>query len=214
MPALSYAELMRSLLLVLLLTNPAFANPDESLDRVAISDGVAKVKSKILDCGKSSSASGTVKIKVEVAPAGTVRSATVTATPEQALGDCVAAVMKTATFRATLNGGSFSYPFVFGGKSSPPAEAPPDPDPDTLDRAAISEGMAKLKPQIMACGNVSKAKGSVKIKVEVAPSGAVSATTIVATPEQALGECVAGVIKKGTFRKTAKGGTFTYPFVF
>jgi hypothetical protein len=101
-----------------------------------------------------------------------------------------------------------------GKPPSAPPSAPPATDPDNLDRAAISEGVAKVKPQIMACANTSKAKGTVKTKVAVAPSGVVSATTVMATPDPALGTCVAGVLKKATFRKTMNGGTFSYPFIF
>lgn len=196
---------MRSLLL-LLVAVPAFANPDETLDRTAISDGIAKVKAKIADCGTKTLAAGTVKVKVEVAPSGIVNTATVMATPDQALGACVAGVIKIATFRATVKGATFSYPFVFGGT---PAEAP---DPEALDRAAIAEGMAKIKPDVIACGATSKVRGTVKVKV--APAGTVTASTIVSSPDPALGECVAAAVKKGVFRKTVKGGTFTYPFVF
>lgn len=204
---------MRSLLL-LLVAVPAYANPPENLDREAISEGVGKVKPKILACATSSTPAGTVKVKVEVAPSGSVTAATIGSTPDQALGDCVAAAMRNATFRATQKGGSFSYPFVFGGKSQPPPPPPPSGDPESLDRAAISSGIAQVKPQIAACGSASKAKGSVKVKIEVAPAGTVSSATITTSPDQTLGDCVAAAIKKATFKKTQKGGTFSYPFVF
>ncbi len=212
---------MRSSLLLLLVAIPAHANPPENLDRIAISDGVAKVKAKVQACGNANT-SGTVKIKVDVAPSGNVTSATIMATPEQAVGECVAAAMKTATFRATQKGGTFSYPFVFGsGKappppppSNPPPPPPPPPSGDTLDRAAISDGVAKVKQQVIACGDTSKARGTVKVKVEVAPSGVVAAASVIATPDPVLGDCVVAVMRQATFRKTTKGGTFSYPFVF
>jgi len=204
----SYHRGMRSWMLVLLVAIPAHADADDSLDRVAIADGVRKVHPKITACAATSKAVGTVKVKVDVAPAGTVTRVSVASTPDVALGDCVAAAIKTATFRATKQGGAFSYPFLFDGKI---AEAP---EPEALDRTAIAEGMNKLKPQIMACGDASKAKGRVKVMVEVAPSGAVAAATIRETPDQGLGTCISDVIKQGTFRRTAKGGSFSYPFIF
>jgi hypothetical protein len=52
-------------------------------------------------------------MKVVVAASGTVTTADVEASPDAALGKCVAGVLKAATFKATTQGGSFSYPFVF-----------------------------------------------------------------------------------------------------
>jgi hypothetical protein len=88
--------------------------PAKGLDRTAISEGIAKVKSKITGCGTANpSAKGKVKAKVIVAPAGAVTSAEIEATPDPKLGTCVADVLKSATFAKTEAGGSFSYPFVF-----------------------------------------------------------------------------------------------------
>jgi TonB family protein len=56
---------------------------------------------------------GTVKIAVEVAPEGNVKSAEVTESPDTALGACVATALKKAQFGKSVNGGSFTYPFVF-----------------------------------------------------------------------------------------------------
>jgi hypothetical protein len=97
-------------------TGPAAppAPPKSGLDRSMISDAIAKVKSKIVACGTANpNAKGKVKAKVTVAPAGTVTSAEIEATPDPKLGTCVADVLKSATFARTEAGGSFSYPFVF-----------------------------------------------------------------------------------------------------
>ncbi len=92
----------------------AYADPPEGLDRVAITAGISSVRPKVLACGeKSPDVKGKVKIKVVVAPAGTVSSASIVDTPDDTLGACVAAAVKTAKFGATKNGGTFSYPFVF-----------------------------------------------------------------------------------------------------
>jgi len=92
-------------------------NPSETgsgLDRSMIQAGIAKVKAKISACGTANpDAKGAVKIKVDVAPAGTVRAAAVTSAPTEPLGACVAGVIKGATFVRTSQGGTFSYPFVF-----------------------------------------------------------------------------------------------------
>ncbi|HEY5926713.1 MAG TPA: AgmX/PglI C-terminal domain-containing protein [Kofleriaceae bacterium] len=92
----------------------AAADVPEGLDRKAISDGINSVKPKVLECAKSSpDVKGKVKVKVVVAPAGTVTSATITDSPDDDLGQCVAAAVKAAMFCVTKKGGAFSYPFVF-----------------------------------------------------------------------------------------------------
>ncbi len=80
----------------------------------------------------------------------------------------------------------------------------------------ITAGIAKVKAKIAACGTGPNAgiKGSVKIKVAVAPAGTVSAAEVQSAPAESLGRCVASVLKTATFAKTGQGGSFSYPFVF
>jgi len=85
----------------------------EELDKSAVRAGVEKIKPRVVACGEKAGTKGTVKIAVAVAPGGNVTSATVAATPDAGLGDCVATAMKNATFAKTVNGGSFTYPFAF-----------------------------------------------------------------------------------------------------
>lgn len=90
-----------------------------------------------------------------------------------------------------------------------------DAIPEALDRLAISAGISSVKPKVVECGQKSPdAKGKVKIKVTVEPTGTVSSALIVETPEDTLGACVASVVKTAKFGATKKGGTFSYPFVF
>ena len=84
-----------------------------SLDRTMVSDGVGKVKGKVMSCGDRSSAKGTVKVSVKVGSDGRVVSASVKESPDPALGNCVASAMQKATFARTQTGGSFAYPFSF-----------------------------------------------------------------------------------------------------
>ena len=67
----------------------------------------------MIQCGEKSSVKGTVKIAVEVSAEGNVTGASVAETPDAALGACVVAAVKKATFPTTQNGGSFRYPFKF-----------------------------------------------------------------------------------------------------
>jgi TonB family protein len=103
-----------SILAVVVGGGVALADVPDNLDRAAISAGISAVKPKVLACGqKSPDVKGKVKVKMVVAPAGTVTSATITDAPDDSLGQCVTDAVKTAKFSATKNGGSFSYPFVF-----------------------------------------------------------------------------------------------------
>jgi predicted Zn finger-like uncharacterized protein len=86
--------------------------------------------------------------------------------------------------------------------------------PDGLDRAMISEGVGKVKARVMSCGEKSSAKGQVKVSVKVSGDGNVTSVNVTATPDPALGSCVASAMQRATFRKTASGGSFGYPFVF
>jgi hypothetical protein len=83
----------------------------EALDRAAISNGIAAVKSQIAGC--KGTASGTVKVHAVVSPDGVVTRASIAATPDAALGICVKHAIERAVFPRTQNGGSFSYPFAF-----------------------------------------------------------------------------------------------------
>jgi hypothetical protein len=86
----------------------------DGLDRTMISEGVAKVKARVMGCGEKSPAKGTVKVAVKVGPDGHVTSATPRdPVPDAGLASCVASAMQKATFPKTQSGGSFAYPFVF-----------------------------------------------------------------------------------------------------
>jgi hypothetical protein len=85
----------------------------EALDRTMISEGVAKVKARVMSCGDKSPAKGQVKVSVKVNPDGAVTNVTVKNTPDPGLGNCVAGMMQKATFAKTQTGGSFSYPYTF-----------------------------------------------------------------------------------------------------
>ena len=108
-------------------------------------------------------------------------------------------------FRKGKSGGSTSRSSSSSSSSSLP---------ESLDRAMISEGVAKVKGRVMACGSRSSAKGQVKVSVKVSPSGSVSSVTVKTTPDQSLGSCVQSAMQRATFRKTQNGGSFGYPFVF
>jgi hypothetical protein len=94
--------------------------------------------------------------------------------------------------------------------------APPASDemPDELTRDMVKATVARVKPRISACGDKSKAKGTVKVSVSVSGNGSVSNINVDDTPDADLGACVAAAMKAANFGKSKSGGSFTYPFVF
>ena len=84
-----------------------------SLDRAMVRAGIDTIKPRVVGCGEKSGVTGTVKIGVTVTPEGAVSGTEVKDTPDAALGTCVATALRTAKFGASVNGGTFTYPFVF-----------------------------------------------------------------------------------------------------
>lgn len=85
---------------------------------------------------------------------------------------------------------------------------------EALDRAAIAAGMNAVKPEVSKCGDTHKTKGTVKVSVQVNPDGSIGEAKLKESPEPALGACVLSAVRKATFAKSRKGGSFSYPFVF
>jgi molybdopterin adenylyltransferase len=85
---------------------------------------------------------------------------------------------------------------------------------DSLDKVMVREGIDGVKPRVIACGEQNAAKGIVKLAVSVGSDGSVKSVSVVDAPLPALGECVAAAVKLAQFAKTAKGGSFNYPFAF
>jgi hypothetical protein len=86
--------------------------------------------------------------------------------------------------------------------------------PTELDKVMVRAGVEKVKPRVVACGEQSTDKGTVRVRVSVNPDGHVSEASAVEAPSQTLGDCVASALRKAQFGKSINGGTFTYPFVF
>ena len=86
--------------------------------------------------------------------------------------------------------------------------------PDELDRSSVRASVDRMKPRVIACGERSSGKGTVKIEVTVAGDGSVKDVAVVESPDAALGDCVASAMRKATFSRSVNGGSFTYPFVF
>jgi molybdenum cofactor biosynthesis protein B len=85
---------------------------------------------------------------------------------------------------------------------------------EALDKVAVKEGIEGVKPRVIACGEKFSAKGTVKIAMTVGPDGNVKDASVADSPTPELGSCVAQALRAATFLKTAKGGSFVYPFAF
>jgi predicted Zn finger-like uncharacterized protein len=101
-----------------------------------------------------------------------------------------------------------------GSKPSAGTSAPKGDQPESLDRAMISDGVNKIRGQVMTCGDKFPVKGQVKVSVKVSPEGHVTNVTVKNTPDAGLGNCVASMMQKATFAKTQTGGSFAYPYTF
>ncbi len=93
-------------------------------------------------------------------------------------------------------------------------EKPKSDLPESLDRDMIQKGVSQVRAKAQACGSKSSAKGQVKVSVKVGPGGNVTGVTVKSSPDDALGNCVAGAMKGATFAKTTGGGSFAIPFTF
>lgn len=88
------------------------------------------------------------------------------------------------------------------------------PAPQALERWMVKAGVEQVKPRVVACGEKTAAKGTVRVAVKVEPDGSVSEAVIAESPTAELGECVEAALRSGKFTKTTTGGAFRYPFVF
>lgn len=91
---------------------------------------------------------------------------------------------------------------------------PKNETPDTLDKSMVYAGIEKVKPKVIACGEKSPAKGTVKLAITVAAAGNVTDISVADAPDPALGQCVLAAVKRATFGKSVNGASFTFPFAF
>jgi outer membrane biosynthesis protein TonB len=85
----------------------------ETVDPGQVRAGMVAVKERVTACAEKVPVKGTVKVKVAVGGDGRVAVVSVESTPDAALGECVAAAVKGATFPKSRTGVTFTFPFVF-----------------------------------------------------------------------------------------------------
>jgi predicted Zn finger-like uncharacterized protein len=97
---------------------------------------------------------------------------------------------------------------VYREKKQPVRAPPPARElPESLDKDAMTAGIAQIKAK--SCGAASPATGVVKVSIKVSPAGSVASVTVRESPDDALASCVVAASKKATFPATQRGGTFT-----
>jgi TonB family protein len=79
----------------------------------AIRQGMDKVRAAVTACGGSHPGGGQVTLSIKVGSDGDIASVSVKNSPSDALGRCVAGAARKASFPASQQGITFSYPFMF-----------------------------------------------------------------------------------------------------
>ena len=87
------------------------------------------------------------------------------------------------------------------------------PTKDTLDQSDIDGAIALVRDDITACGAKHTTTGKVVLTVRIADSQ-VDMVKVASTPDAALGQCVADVVKTAVFPAANELATFNIPFVF
>ena len=98
---------------------------------------------------------------------------------------------------------------------------PKDPEvtmgpPRTLDKVAVRTAVDTMKPVVQTCGERfhAKGRGVVKIRLEVAPDGHVTSSSVEESPDTGLGACVAEALRRVHFPSSRDGASFSYPYTF
>ncbi len=85
--------------------------------------------------------------------------------------------------------------------------------PEKPTRGDITAGIGKVRGRVTSCGDKHGGKGTVKVKLKIGGDGKVKSAQA-SGGGSALRSCVTSAVKRAKFKKTQKGMTVTYPFVF
>lgn len=200
---------------------------DDELDRVM--RVVRAVHPEAMECiDKDRSFSGTIRVKAAIDRSGRVK--TIDASPKNDVAQCVNDIIVAAPWPPTKNpwGLESGYAFevcdevacVLDNYAKPccakfkrmPVKTD-DTTPESLDRAMISEAMARIRGRVERCGIRAKYSGTVKARVKVAADGKVTKADF-EPPDAPVVECMRGAVETLKFRETQQGGAFAYPYRF
>lgn len=85
--------------------------------------------------------------------------------------------------------------------------------PEKLSRSDITKGIGKVRGRVTSCGDKHGGAGTVKVKIKIGGNGKVQSAQA-SGGGSSLRSCVTSAVKRATFKKTQKGMSVTYPFVF
>jgi hypothetical protein len=181
-------------------------------------------------CAADSKVIGTINMKFAVLADGTLdKSVEVTRDGSSGSDDALATCITRGVARESFPKKAASYSFAFPvgncdevscvlnnyqGACCQNIKRAPVAGATGLSRTDISWAISYVKDKVKACGTQHPAKGVVKVHVKVRPDGTVSDVSISQTPDAALGDCVADVLRAAKFPKSDDGGSFNYPFIF
>jgi len=95
---------------------------------------------------------------------------------------------------------------------APEVPRPIDPyAPERLDGATIVTVMSAV--ELAPCREQNATRGQVLVSANIDSDGHVTAVSVLAAPEPALGDCVADAVRATKLPATQHGGSFRYPFV-
>ena len=102
------------------------------------------------------------------------------------------------------------------GGTATTAEAKPAVDSNLPERLAASEvnaGLRAVRGRIESCGDRNGFSGVAKLKLVIAPDGSLESASV-SEGNAAFQSCVKDKVEAARFKKSQKGLTVTYPFVF
>ncbi len=85
--------------------------------------------------------------------------------------------------------------------------------PEKLSRGDISAGISKVKGRVSSCGDKHDGKGRVSVSIKINGAGKVTSASA-SGGSSGLRSCVTSAVKRARFKKTQKGMSVKYPFVF
>jgi hypothetical protein len=106
-------------------------------------------------------------------------------------------------------GGSGSGSGGGSGSGKPPPPPPPPAIPEQLGHLEFVTAMKKIEPAVQQCRRRGPLRTTVRVKVQVAPSGHVDDVTL---PKRLalLAPCVKQAVRGAVFPATKHGGRFDY----
>jgi hypothetical protein len=85
----------------------------QKVSRGDIKSAMSGIRDQTLECHAAHGGVGIVKLRVTVAPNGWATNVDISESPNADLGACIATLVRSAHFGASVDGLTFTYPWVF-----------------------------------------------------------------------------------------------------